>query len=70
MDAVLNIIGIVGAAWLLLSILLALAWAAGGRKIFRKPPVQPPVISIAPRTDAEKAFVAELKRIRMNGRSL
>jgi hypothetical protein len=37
-DAVLKWIGIVGAAWLLLSILTAVAWALVGKRIFRKPP--------------------------------
>ena len=38
MDAVLKWAGIVGAAWLALSILLAVAWALGGKRVFRKPP--------------------------------
>lgn len=59
----------IATGWFVLSILLAVAWALGGKRIFRKPP-QPPVITIAARTEAEKAFVAELKRIRMNGRGL
>lgn len=52
MDAVLKWIGIVGAAWLLLSILVAVAWAVGGRRIFRDRPVQPDTtIDIGDATD-------------------
>lgn len=39
MDAVLKVIGIVGVAWMLLSILAGLAWALGGKRILRKPPI-------------------------------
>lgn len=60
-------VGAIAAGWFTASILLAGLWATVGRRIFRKPP-QPPVVTIAPRTEAEKAFVAELRRIRQNGR--
>lgn len=49
MKQAMDVVGTIGAIWLAVSILLALAWALGGRKIFRKPPVQPtaaPVIRL------------------------
>ena len=39
MDAVLNVVGTIGAIWLAVSILLGIAWALGGRRIFRNPPL-------------------------------
>jgi hypothetical protein len=64
MDAVLRVIGIVGAAWLLLSILLAVAWALGGKRIFRRPP-QPPQLVINTTLSPEQAaadVIAQFKR--------
>jgi hypothetical protein len=69
MDAVLKVIEIVGAAWLLLSILLAVAWALGGKRIFRKPTTPPTIVINNERfDDTVDAVVAELnRRERMNG---
>lgn len=34
-------VGTVGAVWLAVSIVAAVAWAVAGRRVFRKPPVHP-----------------------------
>lgn len=39
--SVMDWVGTVGAIWLAVSILLAVAWALGGKRIFRTPPVPP-----------------------------
>ena len=72
MDAVLNVAGTIGAIWLAVSILVAVAWALGGKRIFRKPP-KPPIKIEVPRgadmQDVTDRVVAELeRRDRMNGR--
>lgn len=41
MDAVLKVVGTIGAIWLAVSILVAVFWGLAGRKIFRKPPAPP-----------------------------
>lgn len=69
---VLNVVGTIGAIWLAVSILLAVAWALGGKRIFRTPP-QPPIKIDVPRgadmQDVTDRVVAELeRRDRMNGR--
>lgn len=63
----MNVIGIVGAAWLLLSILLAVAWVLGGKRIFRKPPVQPQLVM---KTDLspEDAAADIIRQIRHHNR--
>lgn len=72
MDAVLNVLGTIGAIWLAVSILAAIFWGLIGRRIFRKPP-QPPIKIEVPRgadmQDVTDRVVAELeRRDRMNGR--
>jgi hypothetical protein len=37
--SVMDWVGTVGAIWLAVSILLAVAWWLSGRRVFRKPPV-------------------------------
>lgn len=67
MDAVLNVVGTIGAIWLAISILLALAWALGGRKIFRRRPAQP-AVSVFDSTDTVSKVITELnRRNRRNG---
>jgi hypothetical protein len=68
-DAVLKWVGIVGAAWMLLSILVAVAWAVGGRRIFRQPPQQPVVKVNGERTDltVDDVIVELERRNRRNG---
>lgn len=37
----MDVVGTIGAVWLAVSILLAVAWALGGKRIFRLPPKPP-----------------------------
>lgn len=62
----------IAVGWFTLSILLAVAWALGGKRIFRTPP-QPPIKIDVPRgadmQDVTDRVVAELeRRNRANGR--
>jgi hypothetical protein len=60
--SVLGWVQAIATGWFALSILLAVAWALGGRKIFRKPPAPPQI------TVAVDSLIAELKRReRING---
>lgn len=51
-------VGTIGAIWLAVSILLAVAWALGGRRIFRKPPM--PNVCVSEQTVAD--IVHEMRR--------
>lgn len=63
----------IATGWFALSILLAVAWALGGKRIFRKPP-QPPRLEIKTELTPEQAaadVIAQFKRWqRMDGRGL
>ena len=39
--SVMDVVGTIGAIWLAVSILLGIAWALGGKRIFRQPPPPP-----------------------------
>lgn len=70
MDAVLKVVGTIGAIWLTVSILLAVAWALGGKRIFRKPPTKV-VINGEPTDKTVNDVITELeRRNRTNGRGL
>ena len=50
----------IATGWMTLSILLAVAWALGGKKIFRPRPVQPRIV----RKDGEPMSQNELNAVR------
>lgn len=60
MDAVLKWAGIVGAAWLAVSILAAIGWALIGKRIFRNPPAPPRLV----RRDGEPISQREADAVR------
>lgn len=56
----------IATGWSVLSFLLAVAWALGGRKIFRKPP-QPPIKIEVPRLSGQAVADELRRRERLNG---
>ena len=58
--SVMDWVGTIGAIWLAVSILLGIAWALGGKRIFRQPPQPPRIV----RTDGEPMSQNEANAVR------